>query len=88
MEVEEPSIHEPEKVMHGKNKKAVGQNLTAAAAAGYTEFYKQGSNLVLQHIHSHDQEPAPARTKEAELREGHRCNGPSPSSRCHGPPIG
>jgi tetratricopeptide (TPR) repeat protein len=55
--------------MQGK-KEVVGQGLTAAEAAEYTEVYKKGSDLVMRHINLHDHEPAPAPTREAELREG------------------
>jgi tetratricopeptide (TPR) repeat protein len=55
--------------MRGK-KEGRGQNLSAAEAAEYTAAYQKGSDLVVRHIHLHDQEPAPAHGKEAELREG------------------
>jgi tetratricopeptide (TPR) repeat protein len=55
--------------MPGK-KEDLGQNLTPAEAAEYTEAYQRGSDLVMKHINLHDREPAPAPTKEAELREG------------------
>ena len=51
-------------------KEDVGQSLSAAKAAEYTAVYKKGSDLVMKHINLHDREPAPAPTKEADLREG------------------
>lgn len=55
--------------MHGKNED-MDQNLTAVEAAEYTKVYKKGSDLVMRHINLHDHQPAPAPTREAELREG------------------
>jgi Flp pilus assembly protein TadD len=55
--------------MRDKNEN-LGQTLTALEAAEYTAVYQKGSDLVSKHITLHDREPAPAPTREAELREG------------------
>jgi tetratricopeptide (TPR) repeat protein len=50
----------------------LGQNLTPAQAAEYTEAYQRGSALVSKHMDLHDRDPAAAPEKAAELREGLR----------------
>ena len=52
--------------------KHLGQNLTDAEAAEYTEVYQRGSDLLERHINLQDQEPVPSEEREAELQEGIR----------------
>ena len=57
--------------MPGKNK--LGENLTPAEAAEYTQAYKRGCRLVEKHMILHGEEQAPSPAKEAEVQESIRC---------------
>jgi Flp pilus assembly protein TadD len=50
----------------------LGQGLTAAEEAEYTEVYQKGCGLVKKHMNLHDREPAPSPATESEVREGIR----------------
>jgi len=50
----------------------LGQNLTDAEAAEYTEVYQRGSDLLGKNIDLQDQQPIPSEEREAELQEGIR----------------